>query len=320
LGLLIAHLCSLAITAGASLRLLDRYVPLRDVARLPAGRDATREMALAGLAVLPANILGRAFSDLATVVANLLAPGAAGASAAGIYAIARKVSSIPQIVRATFGYVLAPIAAAAERGDRPTIQALYDFAVRLSLLLAMPTCAALIAAGPAILGLFARGAEAGLPILIILVISRGIEAAVGPASAIQQVIGRRVLPLQNSLVAVAASAIVLLAAAPLLPGIAVALAVATGQALVATRSVGQLRREEGLFAFLPPFGRTLTVAISVSMAIAATGLAARPLPLAGEGSLVIMVWIAGLWAGMRFGLPESDKLALGKMGRRLRLA
>uniref|UniRef100_UPI00266F424C lipopolysaccharide biosynthesis protein n=1 Tax=Sphingomonas bacterium TaxID=1895847 RepID=UPI00266F424C len=204
LGLLIAHLISLSITAAAALRLLDRYVPLRDILGVRAGRAMTGDMLWSGLSVLPANILGRVFSDMATVAANLLAPGAAGASAAGVYAIARKVASIPQIVRQTFGYVLGPIAAAQVRGDRATIQALYDFAVRLSLLLALPTCAALIAAGPALLGLFARGAEAGLPILAILTAARGVEAVIGPASAIQQVIGRRSLPLLNSALSVAA--------------------------------------------------------------------------------------------------------------------
>jgi O-antigen/teichoic acid export membrane protein len=320
LGLLIAHLISLAFTAASSLRLLNRYVPLRDVIAMPAGRDDMREMGLAGLSVLPANILGRAFSDLATIVANMLAPGAAGASAAGLYAIARKVSSIPQIVRQTFGYVLGPIAAAASSGDRSTLQALYDFAVRLSLLLALPTCVALAAAGPAILGSFAHGAEAGLPILIILVAARGIEAAVGPASSIQQVIGRRVLPLQNSLVATVAAGAVLAVTAGRWPGIAVALAVGTGQVVVAALSIGQLSREEGLVAFAPPFLRTLGVALAASAAIIVVALLALRAPLAVSGVLTILVWIAVLWGALRLGLADSDKAALGKTARRLKLS
>ena len=319
LGLLLAHLISLAFTAGSALRLLDRYVPLRDVIARPAGGAMMREMTLSSISVLPANILARTFSDLATIIANLLAPGAAGASAAGLYAIARKVSSIPQIVRQTFGYVLAPIAAAAKRGDRATLQALYDFSVRLSLLLAVPTCVALAAAGPAILGAFAHGAEAGLPILIILVAARGIEAAIGPASTIQQVIGRRVLPLQNSLFAVVAAALVLATAATSFPGIAVALAVATGQIAVAGRSIGQLSREEGLTAFSPPFARTLSVALAVSVAIVAVAIATASLPLLWQGLLILAMWAGMLWAALRYGLAESDKLALGRAARRLNL-
>jgi O-antigen/teichoic acid export membrane protein len=276
-------------------------------------------MALAGLSVLPANILGRAFSDLATIVANLLAPGAAGASAAGLYAIARKVASIPQIVRQTFSYVLGPIAAAAKRGDRGTLQGLYDFAVRLSLLIALPTCVALAAAGPAILGAFAHGAEAGLPILVILAMARGIEAAIGPASSIQQVIGRRMLPLQNSLVAVVAAGLVLLATADFWPGVAVALAVATGQVVVAMLSIGQLSREEGLIAFAPPFTRTLCVALAASLAIIAVAIVAMPFPLAISGLLIAAAWIGMLWVALRFGLAESDKRALGKLAIRLKV-
>lgn len=320
LGLLFAHLISLAFTAASSLRLLNRYVPLRDVIAIPAGHAAMREMGLAGLSVLPANILARAFSDLATIVANLLAPGAAGASAAGLYAIARKVASIPQIVRQTFGYVLGPIAAAAARGDRSTLQALYDFAVRLSLLLALPTCVALAAAGPAILGSFAHGAEAGLPILVILVTARGIEAAVGPASSIQQVIGRRVLPLQNSLVATLAAGAVLAATAERWPGLAVALAVGTGQVVVAALSIGQLSREEGLKAFAPPFLRTLGVALAASAAIVLVALFTIATPLVVSGILTIIAWVGAMWVALRLGLAESDKQALGKTGRRLKLA
>jgi O-antigen/teichoic acid export membrane protein len=320
IGLLLAHLVSLTITAVAALRLLDRYVPLRDIAGVRAGRAMLGDTLLSGLSVLPANILGRVFSDVATVIANLLAPGAAGASAAGIYAIARKVSSIPQIVRQTFAYVLGPIAAAAARGDRATIQGLYDFANRLSLMIALPTCAALIAAGPAILGMFTRQAQAGLPILAILTISRGIEASVGPAASIQQVIGKRRLPVYNSLAAFAVSALVLVGTEPLLPGLSIALAVATGQVLVAALSIQQLSAQEGLRAFAPPYGRTLVAALLLCGAIAVVGLLTGSVSLRLQAACVLVAWGSAIWLGGRFGLPASDKAALGKGGRLLRIA
>ena len=319
LGLLEAHLVSLTITAAASLRLLNRYVPLRDVLRARSGRAITGDMFLSSIAVLPANILTRVFSDVATVLANLLAPGAAGARAAGLYAIARKISSIPQMVRQTFGYVLGPVAAAAARGDRTTIQALYDFAVRLSLLLAVPTCAALIAAGPALLGLFAKGAEAALPVLAILTIARGIEATIGPASSIQQVLGHRLLPTLNSLAAVVAAGLVLALTARTLPFTAIALAVGVGQVVVAALSIDQLARGQGLRAFGPPFGRTLVLALVACAAIAATGWLARPLPIGVQGVAVLLVWLAAMWLTARVALTVEDKAALGKAARMLRL-
>jgi len=270
--------------------------------------------------VLPANILGRVFSDMATVVANLLAPGAAGAQSAALYAIARKVSSIPQIVRQTFGYVLGPIAAAYQRGDRSTIQSLYDFAVRLSLLLAVPTCAALIAAGSAILSLFAKGSEAALPILAILTTARGIEAVVGPATAIQQVIGRRILPLINSLAAVIAAAVVVVLLARAAPGIAIAFGVATGQVVVVALSIGQLKREEGLSFFRWPFPKAFAIAVGASAALLGIGMASRVLPHWAQGVLMLACWLGALWLALKAGLPGEDKLALGKVGRKLRLA
>jgi len=320
LGLLIAHLTSLSITAVAALRLLNRHVPLRDVIGVRAGSAMLRDTFLSGTSVLPANILGRVFSDVATVIANLLAPGSAGASAAGIYTIARKVSSIPQIVRQTFSYVLGPIAAAAARGDRATIQGLYDFANRLSLALALPTCAALIAAGPALLGLFGKSAESGIMILAILTTSRGIEAAIGPASSIQQVIGKRRLPVINSVVAFVASALVLVLFQPILPGTAIALAVATGQVVVAALSIGQLSAQEGLRAFAPPFGRTLGVALLLCLVTGFVGFAAGMVSLGVQAVAVSIVWIASLWLAARLGLTASDKAALGKGGRLLRIA
>lgn len=319
LGLLFAHLSSLTITAAASLRLLHRYVPLGEILNArttPAGR---RDMLGSGLSVLPSNVLTRVFSDVATIIANLLAPGAAGASAAGIYAIARKVSSIPQIVRQTFSYVLAPIAAAGARGDKATIQGLYDFAGRVSILLALPTCAALIAAGPAILGLFARGAEAGWPILAILTAARGIEAAIGPASAIQQVIGQRRLPVYNSLAAFVVAGIVLIMARPLWPGAAVALGVGAGQVIGAALSVGQLQAREGLRGFAPPFARTFVVALGECALITLIGLVALGVSLKVQGVAVVAAWALLVWLGGRYGLTASDKAALGKAARTLRL-
>jgi len=318
IGLLLAHLFSLTFTAIMALRLVHRYVPLGTVVRVRASRAMFHDMAMSGLSVLPANILGRVFSDVATIIANLLAPGAAGAKAAGLYAIARKISSVPQIVRQTFSYVLGPIAAASVRGDRATIQGLYDFAVRLSLLLALPTCATLIAAGPALLGLF-KDAEGALPILAILTVSRGVEASVGPASAIQQVIGKRRLPVYNSLVALLFSGVALFLAEPFLPEASIALAVATGQVVVVWLSIGQLQRQEGLRMFEPPFARTLMIALAICAGIGLIATVAGHFSLKLQGLAGFLAWAGLIWVGAKVGLTASDKAALGKAGRKLRL-
>ena len=55
-------------------------------------------------------------------------PGARGASAAGLFGIARKISTVPLIVRQAFQYVLAPLASAEARRDRAGLGPLYRFA------------------------------------------------------------------------------------------------------------------------------------------------------------------------------------------------
>ncbi|WP_243395841.1 polysaccharide biosynthesis protein [Sphingomonas oleivorans] len=319
LGLLVAHLASLAITAALSLRLLGRFIDLREVMGVRLDRPAYADLFWSGISVLPANILARIFSDLPTIIANMLAPGAAGAAAAGLYAIARKVASIPQIVRQTMGYVLAPIASAAARGERETIQALYGFSVRISMLLATPTAAALVAGGAALLATFAHGSEAALPIMAILTAARAIEATLGPATAIQQVIGRRSLPMLNSAIALAASAATLLLTKDILAVTGIALSVAVGQISVAALSVAQLRAQEGLFAFQAPFTRSFLVALASCAAFALLALATTSLPRWIEGLVMLAAWPIILWISARLGLAPQDKAALGKSARKLRL-
>ena len=317
LGLLIAHLSSLAITAGLSLRLLNRYVPLARV--LLPGPTPWADLLWTGTSVLPANILARVFSDLPTVIANLVAPGAAGAAAAGLYAIARKVASIVQIVRQTFSYVLSPVASAAARGERGTIQALYTFAIRVSLVMAVPTAAALIALGPALLAGFAHGSQAAWPVLAILTAARAAEAAIGPATAIQQVIGRRALQIVNSLVGLAAAGVALALLGPRLGVVGIALAVGTGQIVVAALSMLQLSAQEDLHARSPAVFRAALAAAAGAGMMALAWALADPLPLWLGGPLLFLAWLPILWLTVRTGLTPEDKQVLGKAARILRL-
>ena len=86
----------------------------------------------------------------------------------------------------------------------PRSAPLYHFASRVSTALVVPLAGLLIFAGPDILSVYRREAMAALPLLSILVAARAVEAIVGPASTIVEMIGHRALPLLNSLIAVAA--------------------------------------------------------------------------------------------------------------------
>ena len=128
-------------------------------------------------------------------------PGAAGASAAGLFEIARKLSTVPYIVRQSFQYVLAPLSSAQAHADRGAVGPLYHFASRVSTALVVPLAGLITFTGPDILSVYRREAHAALPLLAILCAARAVEAIVGPAGTIVEMIGHRALPLLNSLIA-----------------------------------------------------------------------------------------------------------------------
>ena len=109
----------------------------------------------------------RLFNDLPAILLNLALPGAKGATAAGLFGIARKVASVPLIVRQAFQYVLAPLSSAQAAHDRACMQAIYGFSTRLSIAFVIPLSVLLILIASDILSLFASEAMAALPLLVI---------------------------------------------------------------------------------------------------------------------------------------------------------
>ncbi len=127
-------------------------------------------------------------------------PGARGAAAAGLFEIARRISTVTHFVRQAFQYVLAPLSSAQARVDRAAIAPLYGFASRVSTALVVPLGGLLIFAGSDILSVYRDEAAAALPVLWVLVVARVIEAIVGPASTIVEMTGHRGLPILNSII------------------------------------------------------------------------------------------------------------------------
>src|SRR3546814_18538479 len=105
---MIAHLASLTLTAALSVPLLGRYYDLRLILSAPIGRRMATTLLSSGLALLPANLSRRLLIDAPPVILNLMLPGARGATAARLFGIARKISTIPLIVRPTFQFVMSP--------------------------------------------------------------------------------------------------------------------------------------------------------------------------------------------------------------------
>ena len=306
LGLFVAHLGSLLVTAALSMRLLARYYDFKLLWSAPLDRALIRQMLGIGLTLSPAHVARRLYSDLPTIILNLMLPGAAGASAAGLYGIAHKISTAPLIVRQTFLYVMAPLVSAQSRHDRSAVQPLYAFATRLSTLLVIPLAASIILLGEPILALFAPEARAA-------------EACVGPASPVLDVMGHRRWILFNALAGVA---IWLAVAAVLVPrwgSVGMAASVGIGLVVPAALALIELRVANRLDALSKRLWIGLLVsAATVALLWGADRLAA-PHGHVAEAIAVGLLLPAALWLGLRFGLTRNDREALGPASRRLRL-
>lgn len=315
-GLLFAHLISLTLTAFLSLRLLGRYYDLRLLARAPIDRALAREVTLSGFALLPSALATRTLIDIPPIALNWMIPGAGGATAAGLFEIGRKLSTVPHIVRQAFQYVLAPLSSAQARVDRSQIVRLYRFSSRISTALVIPLAGLLVFAAPDILSIYRREAMAALPILVLLASARAAEAVVGPASAIVEMIGHRLLPLLNSAIAVA-----LLAAIGwwLVPqqgewGMAIAVAAATvAPAYAATIELGISDR-------VSPFDSRLFAGLTTALAGICAMWAAE---YWFDGLLrfltLLVLWAGTSWLALRQGLSSEDRAGLGGFARKLRL-
>jgi hypothetical protein len=95
--------------------------------------------------------------------------------------------------------------------------------------------------------------------------------------------------------------------------------VTAGTVLIAWAATLELRIADGLVAFDRQAMRALvaTVAASALLWIAGEALAPLGAPVRAVG-LLLLFW-ALIWAVLRFGLPESDRQALGTPARKLRL-
>ena len=314
LGLVLAHLASLALTALLCLPLLARYYDLGRLARAPLPRPGS--LALSGIALLPATLARRILIDAPPIVLNLMLAGAGGAVAAGLFEVARKISTVPLIVRQAFQYVMAPLSSAQAHLDRSEIAPLYRFASRVSTALVVPLTGLLVFAGADILSLYRAEARAALPLLWILAGARAVEAIVGPATPIVEMTGHRGLPLLNSGLGVALWAALAWALVPPMGATGMVIAVAAATVLIAYAAALELRIAEGL----SPFDRKLLRGLAIALAgLGLMALAEHLLDGPARFAAVFTLWALTSWIALRFGLVRSDREALGILAVRLRL-
>jgi O-antigen/teichoic acid export membrane protein len=281
MSLIYAHLISLSIICVLCVRLLNQHFELRLMLEGPVRDAVFNETLKAGLGVLPVNIVTRLFADGPALALNTLLPGSSGAIATSLYIIARKISSLVQLVRTAFAYVLAPLASAASSGGKASVEQIYGFATRLSIALALPMGAVLAAMAPVMLPFFGPGASAALFATIIMILARVGEAVVGAATPIQQVTSAH---LDQQLGSIIGLGVAVLLSWWLLPDYgldAMAGAVAIGLLIAAVLPLVQLLVIDKLHPFAPPCGRVALKTAAVAAAGLLASFAIEALPLMG---------------------------------------
>ncbi len=319
LALVTAHIISLAITAALAMRLLGRYYDLRLLWRVPLDRTIAKALITSGLGLFPSGIVHRFFIDLPPLVLNVLIPGNGGAVAAGLFGIARKIATIPQLVQQVFMYVLAPLASAQAAIDRAAIAPLYAFATRLSTVVVIPLAMLIVVLGDQILHIFTPEAVSALPILVVLIGGRAVEAIVGPASPVLEMIGHKLLPTVNSLIGLGVWAIISYWRIPIDGAVGMAFAVAAGVATRALLAIVELRISDGFRPFQGHFPISFSVGSLGAIALILMHAILSETSQFAQNTGLIALAIATIWMGLRFGLTASDRRALGRTGTALRL-
>lgn len=319
LGLIVAHLVSLAVTAALAVRLIARYYDLKLLLRVPIDRAVVRDLMQTGLGILPANIAQRLFSDLPPLLLNLLLPGAAGASAAGLFGIARKVASLPLIVRHSLYYVIQPLAAAQAAHDPSHINPVFGFASRLSMILLLPMALMLGLLADQILLLFPPEASAAAPLLVILTTARGVNAIAGPANGILQMLRPRFWPTANAVIGLACWAVVTQLLRHGDAAQAMAWGVAGGLFAMEWLALTQLWFTDRLHPFDPPFWRGLLTIGLAAAAIIVLARMALNLPVPAYVASVVILCFALVWLALRTALTVRERGGLGRVGVALRL-
>ena len=318
-GLFVAHIVSLGVTAWLSVRLLGRYYDLGLLWRAPMPAALRHDTLKSGLATMPPNLARRAFNDLPPVLLGLALSGGGGAVAAGLFGIARKIASVPLIVRQTFLYVLAPLSSAQSAADKAQIAPLYRFANRIAAIIVLPLTAVMIAGGDATLLLFSPEAADALPVLIVLLVGRAGETILGAATPIVEMTGHRLLPLANSIVGLAVAGLVGWLTVDAMGATGMALAVSAGVIVSSWAAVTELWISDRLGPFDRHFLRALACGIGGFAALWLIGWLFQGLGMVPRAAIQFACFLPLVWLGLKFGLDAEDKAALGKAGRKLAL-
>lgn len=321
IGLFAAHVGSLVVTAVLCWRLLARHYDLRLIRAGPPWPNVAKATALAGISVLPSNILTRLLTDAPALILNQLLPGAAGAAASGLFTIARKLSSVVQLIRLAFVYVVAPLASSSERQDRAAVEGIFAYAFRLIFVIALPLAVVLAAGAMPLLTLFGPQAQAAQIAFILLVAARAAEAIFGIALPVLQVVSAYRHQIAAPAVTLGLTIPVLLLLLSLFPPLeAVTAASAFGIVTMAAIPFVQLYRIEGMSPFQGSWARWFWGSVALALAAGALALAVTHIGGGAMLPVIPLLALAAIWVGLRMLLSPADRQSFGRAGRALRLA
>lgn len=318
-GLFIAHLFAMVCTGYLSLRLLGRHYSLRRMIAAPIDGAAIRNIFSFGGPMAVSNLVKRLHSNLPLFVLNLMLPGAAGATAVAVYAVARKVVSILHVIRQSFEYVMAPLASAtrSQPGNGP-LRDMYAFSTRLICSIFIPAATAVVLVRHEIVSVIGPEFAGAAVLIAILALGRAVEAATGPSAALVEMLGRYRLPLINGLVGLVVSAGLLVWLTPRIgpPGAAVATAV--GINVTSLASLMEIWRFYGHHPYDRRMIRPVAVAALCAAAIALTVFLLTPLGSIARFTGAAIALVLSLAALLRVGFSNRDAAAFGRLGRWLR--
>lgn len=318
-GLLLGHLASLVLTSILSWQLLGRFFDLHLLLHVPVPMALRREAIKAGIALQPPWLARRVYSDLPPILLNLMLPGVSGATAAGLFGIARKIASIPLIVRLSFLYVLAPLSSAQAATKRREIGPLFSFSTHISVLFALPIAGFMMLVAADVLTAFAPGAEAALPVVLILLLGRSVEAALGPATPIVEMTGHRALPLINSILGLALWLGLAAWLVPLAQAVGMAVSVTAAIIITALLAIFELWWSDRLSPFGFGFWRALLASLAGIALLWVAGEVVAGFGQRIRALTLLALFFPTLWLILKLGLVREDKAGLGKLAARLRL-
>lgn len=316
LGLFMAHLFSVAAAAFLALRLAVSFYDVKGLLSRRGEPGLAREMMSFAMMMTPANLIKKLNSDLPILLLNQLLPGAAGAEAAAIYGIGRRIASLMQVIRQSFEYVVAPYASFRHaRQERTALAEMYAFSTRLISCLVLPIGSIVILTRFDLLAPFSKDYQVAGGVILILALGRIMEGLTGPSSAMIEMMAGRLLPLINGLSGLTTLFVLQYWLTPEYGAVGAAVAAAAGLNVTSILSLG----ETWIFFRLQPYRLSLLRPLAVASGAAL--FAGLVLPQVAKFGAVASI-TGGLAAValsifllVRWGFEPRDVAALGRVGR-----